>query len=534
MNTTALLRFAALASAMLGPVLPAAATDYAALLQPAKPGLPLAHPIATTDIPPPPFSLIADRPVKPAYVPGLPGLPQGRVVTDDFGLRRPPKYDAIFIRKSRVENGEVIIPAGGLAYLEDTWGGEVALRGEPLPVLGRMPTYIDYDMSIVVKENVTIPAGQSVVVGGTVYQYYATVGHERLANHALHVKTIAGTDWEWAFGSPVLSTTESGWWGTRFTQLYNQGQAREVTPQQIVFDWISGVRMDRLLLANEKVYAGLASVGDEWKVGSRTVRVADVSAEAGTVRIEIVDNGSVVFERTLGPVKGELLIEDNGARKALVFEHGDIAGFLSPFPEAFKDGKANLKIYAQAFSLKYGEDYAADPRFAVYPAGCPTGHNFGFLLVNKEEVRLKPGTSATGPEGYFKIAVDKVEGDNVLAWHVEDKQGNRSVNLGGANVSNVDLVLGQGRVAGQAILKDVGRALLERTYQAIGAASAAAAPHAASDQSQQPQPSAATTPASAVAASAPTLSPGLIASLGVLLIGCGAVGFEIGRRRREG
>src|SRR3569623_621502 len=216
----------------------AMATDYATVLQPAKPG-----------------------------------LPQGRAVKDDFGVPRPPKYDGVEIRKSRVENGEVVIPPGGLFYLEDTWGGEVALRGEPMPGLGRMPTYVDYDMSIVVKENVTIPAGKSLVVGGTLNQKYATVGHEKLANHALLVKTIAGSDWEWAFGSPVLAASEPGWWGMRFNQLYILGLAREVTSQKMVFDWISGVRMDRLLLADNKGFAGLAGVGGEWRSGNRIIRV---------------------------------------------------------------------------------------------------------------------------------------------------------------------------------------------------------------------------------------------------------------------
>jgi hypothetical protein len=524
------LNMAAAAALLVSTASAALAADYANVLTPAKPGLPLAHPIAKDDIAPPPFSEVADRPVKPAYVPGLPGLPQARAMKDDFGVPRPPKFDAVFIRKSRVENGEVIIPPGGLAYLEDTMGGEVALRGEGLPVLGRMPTYIDYDMSIVVKENVTIPAGKSVVVGGQVYQYYATVGHEKLANHALHVKTIAGTDWEWAFGSPVLSATEPGWWGMRFNQLYNQGQAREVTPQKMVFDWISGVRMDRLLLADEKLFAGPAGVGDEWKSGNRIVRVAGINTDAGTVRIEVIENGNVVLNRTLGPVNNDLLIEDNDARKALVFEHGDLAGFLSPWPEPFKDGKANLKIYAKAFSLSYGADYAPDARFAVYPVGCPTGHNFGFMLVNKDEIRLKAGAAFNGPEGYFKVVVDRVEGDEVLGWHIEDKQGNRSVNLGGRGVANVDLVLGQGRVAGQAILKDVGRQLLDRTYQAIGQAKAetvAMAPSASSPPPQQPahvQPAATTTHIAG-------LAPGMLAALAVLLVGFAAVGYEVGRRR---
>src|SRR3569623_499183 len=503
----------------------AMATDYATVLQPAKPGLPLAHPIATTDIAPPPFSEITARPVKPANVPGLPGLPQGRAVKDDFGVPRPPKYDGVEIRKSRVENGEVVIPPGGLFYLEDTWGGEVALRGAPMPVLGRMPTYVDYDMSIVVKENVTIPAGKSLVVGGTVYQYYATVGHEKLANHALHVKTIAGTDWEWAVGSPVLSASEPGWWGMRFNQLYNQGQAREVTSQKMVFDWISGVRMDRLLLADNKVFAGLAGVGDEWKSGNRPIRVMAIDTAAGTAQIEIVEDGKVVLNRTLGPVNNYRLIEDHDARKALVFEHGDIACLLSPWPEPFKDGKANLKIYDKAFSLAYGQDYAPDPRFAVYPVGCPTGHNFGFMLVNKNVIRLKPGAAFSGPEGYFKIARDRLDGDNVAVWHGEERLGNRAVNLGGAGVTNVDLVLGQGRVMGQAILKDVGRAMLAHTYQSLAETSGQTA---AANPGTQPATHGSAHPAAVPAG----LSPGLLAGLGILFLGCAGVGYEVGRRRR--
>jgi hypothetical protein len=426
-----------------------------------------------------------------------------------------------------VENGDVVIPPGGLVYHEDTWGGEVALRGEQIPVLGRLSTYVDYNMTTVVKENVTIPAGQSVVVGGQVYHYYATVGHNKTANHTLHVKTIAGTDWEWAFGAPVLSPTQTGWWsGMQFAQLYNQGKAREVTPQKMVFDWLSGVRMDRIVLADEKVFAGLASAGDEWKAGSRTVRLTAIDTNAGIVTIDVVENGKIALTKTLGPVRNELLIEDHDARKALVFEHDDVIGFLSPWPEPFKDGKVNLKIYAKAFSLRYGDTYADDARFTVYPVGCPTGHNFGFMLTNKDEIRIKLGEAVKGPEGYFSITVDRVDGDKVLAWHIEDRQGNRSVNLGGPTITNVDLVLGQGRVAGQAIMKDVGRQMLERTYTNMQAAgtSVAAAPATA-------QASISPTPITHVSTSGFSLSPGLLAALGVFGLGIGAVGYEMGRRR---
>src|SRR5690606_27804382 len=99
---------------------------------------------------------------------------------------------------------------------------------------------------------------------------------------------------------------------------------------------------------------------------------------------------------------------------------------LSPWPEPFKDGKANLKIYSNAQSLRYSDTFAGDQRFAVYPVGCPTGHNFGFMLVNKDEIRLKAGDSVDGPQGYFKIAVERIDGDKVTAWHIADSKGNRS------------------------------------------------------------------------------------------------------------
>lgn len=456
-------------SLLLGAAAPRAlAEDWEKVLIPARPDMPLANAVTTTEIPPPPFSLLQDRPVNPAYVPGLPGLPQGKAALDDLGNTKP-KYDGVLIRQSRVQDGKVLIPAGGLVYLEDTWRGEVAFVGEHIFYLGKNPIYIDYDMSIVIQQNVTIPSGESVVVGGQVYHYYATVGHEKTANHTLHVRTIAGTDWEWAFGHPVLSTGQSNWWGgsTHFAQLYNQGKAREVGPKQLVFDWLSGVRTDRMLMANTQVFAGWAKPGQSWTVGNRSVRLQSVDDKAGTAEVQIRDNEKVLYTKTLGPVQTERLIEDNGARKALLFEHESLAGFLVPWPKAFQDGQAQIKIYSDVFSLRYGADYAPDARFVTYPIGCPTGHNFGIMWTNKEPLTLAVGERASGPENYFAVVVDDLQGNEVLGWHLEDAQGNRTVNLGGPGITNIDLVLGQGRITGQSLLKDLGRAALQRLYGAI-------------------------------------------------------------------
>lgn len=498
--------------------LPALANDTALLIPP-KDGWPLANPMAAADIAPPPFSLPTERGVNPAYVAGLPGLHQGLETFDDF-MRRSLKHDSVLIRQSRVENGEVVIPPGGLAYLEDSWGGEVALRGEKVPILGRTATYIDYDMTVVMQKDVTIPAGKAVAVGGTVYHYYASIGHEQMVNHTLHVRTISGLDWEWAFGSPAFSATEPNWWGNSFAQLYNQGKVREMGREALVFDWLAGVRMDRMTYAETEVFKGLAAPGDSWAMGAQTLRVAAVDEGAGTATVELVEGGAVVASKVLGPVLPDRLIEDHDARKALVFSHGDVVAFLSPWPKGFEDGKVSLKVYDDAFSFDYGTDFARDPRFAVWPVTCPTGHAFGFMLTNKQEIRLKPGQSAEGPEGYFRIVVNAVEGDHVTSWHIEDRQGNRSADLGGPQIANVDLVLGQGRVTGQSIHKDLGRALLARSY----GTQVALETLAKAGGGVAPAPMA----AAVVPAGTP---PALLLALAVAVLAAGAVGYELARRR---
>ncbi|WP_206105473.1 hypothetical protein [Paenibacillus thalictri] len=471
LSAAVLLQFMMTSTVFLAPAwaadnAPLSDAEAASFIIPAQPGWPLAHPVSTKEVAPPPLSLVKDQPVNPAYVPGLPGFKERVAAKDDNG-RTNMNSDSILIRQSKVENGQVVIPPGGLVYLQDPTGGQVALQGEPIHYLGKQPTYIDYNMVIDVKKNVTIPAGGSVVIGGQVYYYGATVSHETLNNHTMDVKTIAGTDWDWAFGEPVFSDTETNWWPEkRFNMLYNQGVLREQTNQNLVFDWISGVRMDSLLMANTKVFNDYAKTGQEWKVGIRVVRLSSVDEQAGTANVQILEGGKEVFSKTLGPVQKKLLNEDTNARKDLLFQYEDVAGFLVP-NNSFRNGEAQLKIYGDAFTFTYGQDYAQDARFSVWPVGCPTGHNFGIMWTNKEAMTIPAGGSVTGPEGYFKIAVDKIQNGQVLAWHVEDNQGNRSVNLGGPDVENVDLVLGQGRVTGSDLLKNVGRQALVRTYNAL-------------------------------------------------------------------
>ncbi len=222
------------------------------------------------------------------------------------------------------------IPAGGLFYMEDTWAARWRCAASRCPSWAAWRPTSTTTCRSRCGENVTILAGGSAVVGGQVYYYYATVGHETMANHALHVRTIAGTDWE-GLRQPRPVGHRDGLVGQPLRAALQPGQASEVTPQKMVFDWLERRAHGPPAVRRGQDPRGPAGAGESWQVGARTVRVAAVDAAAGTVTLELIENGQPVKSRTLGPVQKERLIEDTEARKALVFEDGDMVAFLSPY-----------------------------------------------------------------------------------------------------------------------------------------------------------------------------------------------------------
>ncbi len=66
------------------------------------------------------------------------------------------------------------------------------------------------------------------------------------------------------------------------------------------------------------------------------------------------------------------------------------------------------------------------------------------ILENDKEIVLDATNNVfVGPENSFKIVIDKINGDKVEAWHIEDKRGNKSPNLAlRAKGKHIDLVVG--------------------------------------------------------------------------------------------
>ncbi len=65
------------------------------------------------------------------------------------------------------------------------------------------------------------------------------------------------------------------------------------------------------------------------------------------------------------------------------------------------------------------------------------------MIENTEEIVLDSANNVlVGPDGYFKVVIDKIDGNVLKAWHLEDSKGNATWNLAGrAKGKNIDLLV---------------------------------------------------------------------------------------------
>ena len=65
------------------------------------------------------------------------------------------------------------------------------------------------------------------------------------------------------------------------------------------------------------------------------------------------------------------------------------------------------------------------------------------MILNNEEIVLDSANNVlVGPDGYFKVVIDNIEGNVVKGWHLEDSKGNVTLNLvDRAKGKNIDLLV---------------------------------------------------------------------------------------------
>ncbi|MBN1846981.1 MAG: hypothetical protein JW932_00190 [Deltaproteobacteria bacterium] len=68
----------------------------------------------------------------------------------------------------------------------------------------------------------------------------------------------------------------------------------------------------------------------------------------------------------------------------------------------------------------------------------------GLGIENAEAITLDSKNNVFhGPRGLFRIVVDNFDGQVIQSWHVEDKYGEKSENLGGVQTKSLDTIVGK-------------------------------------------------------------------------------------------
>lgn len=68
----------------------------------------------------------------------------------------------------------------------------------------------------------------------------------------------------------------------------------------------------------------------------------------------------------------------------------------------------------------------------------------GLAMENAEPVIFDAKDSMyDGPRGLFTIVVDEFDGQTISAWHIEDRYGEKSRNLGNAECKSLDAIVGR-------------------------------------------------------------------------------------------
>jgi hypothetical protein len=68
----------------------------------------------------------------------------------------------------------------------------------------------------------------------------------------------------------------------------------------------------------------------------------------------------------------------------------------------------------------------------------------GLVIENREPIIFDhEHQSYEGPRGLFKIIVDHFNSESITAWHIEDKYGETSRNLGAGDCKSLDAIVGR-------------------------------------------------------------------------------------------
>jgi hypothetical protein len=294
-------------------------------------------------------------------------------------------------------------------------------------------------VSIVVRKDFTIAAGESAVLGSMSIRYASPLPFAGTLAAGITSESTAGLGFgQSGAGTFEASVTQPGWRPKVFHHGLVQGRPDEVTPKQIKFGWLCALRAESVTFADKLERGGKLKNGDEVPVGSGKVKVTGVTPMR-TVTLETPEGAKTLT----APADPNTAAEDSESRKKLIVVGKEFAVVLNPKLSDFTKGEAQIFVYSGIHTYRNGEAFDG-AEFKAWPTLTPNALVEGIVVTNDKPIELdakKP--SFDGPEGAFKLVASFSDGGDLRSVRLE-KGDAKTAEISMKGRASIDLVAGSG------------------------------------------------------------------------------------------
>jgi hypothetical protein len=355
----------------------------------------------------------------------MPKLLRSKNIPNRHGTKRLVQ-EGFMIRQSVLQDGKIIIPAGGLIYFEN--GGEYfgPLNGEPCLIAGEEAVWIDQQEALLVKKNFFVPFGappvplgeEGTIALSPTYYTDSYFGEEAGALRFVFSNGHPGWD-KWVmlgktgYGKPQNQVAE-GYTDTEGLHMppplqYFGNPYSAFNSTYVAVDAFkpSGIRVKEAgapavlwfkISYEPPIICDRVKIGQTIPVKNLKIKVLSIDRRQGTARLAWLDSqDKILAEKTLGPLTSDtykiknLIHHDITIRETLSLDHEnfrvqlntkydspllgfgptnlkDEKGHFIPATEAkeistFQEDGVDLVIYTDIEKISLREPWARDPNF---------------------------------------------------------------------------------------------------------------------------------------------------------------------------
>lgn len=391
--------------------------------------------------------------------------------------------DGIVIRKSSVKDGKVTIPAGGL-FTTSRCSNWWSFNDHTFTIAGKLFHFITDEYQQDVVKNVTMKKGETVFgneektrgwelssidvypmgIEGAHMAYFKVV--KTTGNYYGNPFIVVAGKNITPYGSNGQAEKNGSGLKEGTTSCFDQPDTRpfmignnistnsrsviyvdEITPTEAKIKEFVTVSTSKALISPNEPVMGMYGKGESFKVGNATVEVVDIKGTDVTIKMT---DGKGTITKTLKADKATMDLFPSSrvscANLYALSASGSETVNINVHNEGgmFANGKVALMGYSDVITVTNGGKWAADERFLTRPeicAECSFIHEV--VIENDKPIVLDAKNNVfEGPDGYFKIVIDKINGDTVEAWHVETKEDKTGNLAGRAKGKHIDMVIG--------------------------------------------------------------------------------------------